>query len=173
VARHRRGLQGLEETIMGRSVLPIVVARIILAIGAAAATGVAVTSTQAANWLEKNFWLSGPRYDHYVPLCADRGPLDKIAARFANKESDFWNSSLKIVGFDQIREIAWEPWSSGTIPRRYCTASVLISDGKRHGINFSIIEDGGMIGSEYGVEWCVAGLDRNWAYNPACRAAKP
>jgi hypothetical protein len=30
-----------------------------------------------------------------------------------------------------------------------------------------------VIGSEYGVEWCVAGLDRNWAYNPACRAARP
>jgi hypothetical protein len=150
---------------MGRSVLPIVLA--------AAVTGAAASSVQAASWLEKNFWLSGPRYDHYVPLCTDHGPLDKIVARFANKESDFWNSSLKIVKFDDIREIAWEPWATGTIPRRYCTGSVLVSDGKRHAINYSIIEDAGMIGSEYGVEWCVAGLDRNWAYNPACRAARP
>jgi hypothetical protein len=150
---------------MGRNVLPIVLV--------AAATGAAATSAQAASWLEKNFWLSGPRYDHFVPLCTDHGPLDKITMRFANKEGDFWNSSLKIVRFDEIREIAWEPWSSGTIPRRFCTATVTVSDGKRHGINYSIIEDGGMIGSEYGVEWCVAGLDRNWAYNPDCRAARP
>jgi hypothetical protein len=172
MARHRRGLQGLEETVMGRSVLPRVLARIVLIMSAAVTAG-AATSAQAANWLEKNFWLSGPRYDHNVPLCTDRGPLDKIAARFPNKESDFWNSSLRIVRFDQIREIAWEPWSSGTIPRRYCAASVMVSDGKHHAINYSIIEDGGMIGSKYGVEWCVAGLDRDWAYNPACRAARP
>ncbi len=158
---------------MGRSVLPIIPARIIAAIIAVVATGSAVTSAGAASWLEKNFWLSGPRYDHYVPLCSDRGPLDKITVRFATKEGDFWNSSLRIVQFDQIREIAWEPWTSGTIPRRYCTASVAVSDGSRHAINYSIIEDGGMIGSEYGVEWCVVGLDRNWAYNPACRAARP
>jgi len=74
---------------------------------------------------------------------------------------------LQIVGFEKIREIAWEPWSSGTIPRRFCTASVRVSDGKWHQINYSIIEDAGMFGSGYGVEWCVVGLDRNWAYNPS------
>ena len=30
-----------------------------------------------------------------------------------------------------------------------------------------------MIGMFWGVEWCVVGLDRNWAYNPACKMAKP
>jgi hypothetical protein len=153
---------------MGRSVLPVV-----LAISAAAAIGGSVTSTRAAGWLEKNFWLSGPRYDSNVPLCDEHGPLDKIAARFGTKEGRFWNSGLTIVGFEKIREVAWEPWSSGTIPRRFCVASVLVSDGKRHEINYSIIEDGGMIGASYGVEWCVVGLDRDWAYNPNCRAARP
>jgi hypothetical protein len=169
VARHRPAIQGLEETTMGRSVLPFVLALV----GAAAAVGGSMTSAQAASWLEKNFWLTGPRYDHYVPLCDERGPLDKIGENFSTKEGRFWNSSLKIVGFENIREIAWEPWASDTIPRRFCTASVLVSDGRRHAISYSIIEDGGMIGAAYGVEWCVAGLDRNWAYNPACRAARP
>jgi hypothetical protein len=108
-----------------------------------------------------------------VPTCDEHGPLDKIVSRFGDKEYGFWNSALQIVGFEQIREIAWEPWSSGTIPRRFCTASVLVSDGRRHQINYSIIEDGGMIGVGYGVEWCVVGLDRNWAYNPSCRWARP
>jgi hypothetical protein len=174
VARHRPGFLGLEETTMGRNVLPKVsVLPIVLALVGAAATGGSVTSTQAASWLEKNFWMTGPRYDHYVPLCDEHGPLDKIVDRFGSKESWFWSSSLKIVGFENIQEIAWEPWQSDTIPRRFCTASVRVSDGKRHVINYSIIEDGGMISAQYGVEWCVAGLDRNWAYNPACRAARP
>ena len=150
---------------MGRGILPIV-----LAISAVAGS---VTSAGAAGWLEKNFWLSGPRYDSNVPLCDERRPLDKIVARFATKEGRFWNSALTIVGFEKIQEVAWEPWASGTIPRRFCTASVLVSDGKWHRINYSIIEDGGMISASDGVEWCVVGLDRDWAYNPACRAARP
>src|SRR5262249_14819554 len=157
-----------EETTMGRSVLPIV-----LGISAAVAIGGSITSVRAANWLEKNFWLSGPRYDGNVPLCDERGPLDKIGARFASKEGRVWDSALPIVGFERIREVAWEPWSSGTIPRRYCTGSVLVSDGKWHQINYSIIEDGAMISAGYGVEWCVVGLDRDWTNNPNCRAARP
>ena len=30
-----------------------------------------------------------------------------------------------------------------------------------------------MIGANWGVQWCVVGVDRNWAYNPACKAAGP
>jgi len=30
-----------------------------------------------------------------------------------------------------------------------------------------------MIGQTYGVEWCVVGLDRNWAYSPSCKMARP
>ena len=157
---------------MGRGVLQTTL-QAILAVFIAAAAGGFVTSASAANIFEMNFWLSGPNYANKVPLCDEHGPLDKIMSRFGTKEYRFWNSDLQIVGFEQIREVAWEPWSSGTIPRRFCTASVVVSDGKRHQINYSIIEDGGMIGVGYGVEWCVVGLDRNWAYNPSCRWARP
>ena len=30
-----------------------------------------------------------------------------------------------------------------------------------------------MIGANWGVQWCVVGADRNWAYNPDCKAAGP
>jgi hypothetical protein len=49
----------------------------------------------------------------------------------------------------------------------------MTSDGKLRTVNFSIIEDGGFASYEEGVEWCVTGLDRNWAYNPLCKAAAP
>jgi len=127
----------------------------------------------SANPLELNFWMSGPRYDSKVPLRHEHGPLQKIQARFGTKESQSWNSVLEIVGFEKIREIAWEPWASGTIPRRFCEASVLVSDGKWHRLYYSIAEDTGMLGFGYGVEWCVVGLDRNWAYNPSCQMARP
>jgi hypothetical protein len=69
--------------------------------------------------------------------------------------------------------VAWRPWGLDTIPRRFCTGTVTISDGSRRRIDYSVREDLGIIGAEYGVEWCVAGLDRNWAYNPACKMAQP
>lgn len=128
---------------------------------------------QAASPFELNFWLSGPRYDAIVPLCGEPGALNMIQAHFAEKESQYWASELKIVGFEHVREIAFRPWVEGTIPRRYCRATAQVSDGVKRSVSYSIGEDTGFIGMGYGVEWCVVGLDRNWAYNPACRMARP
>lgn len=126
---------------------------------------------QAANPLELNFWLSGPRYDGRVADC-DKA-LPTIATQFWEKESSFWNSSLQITGFARIHETAFRPWQSDNIPRRYCSGDALLTDGKVRKVHFSIIEDGGFAGVGQGVEWCVVGLDRNWANNPSCRGAKP
>ena len=131
----------------------------------------ALSPAQAASWLEKNFYLSGPRYDGVVPACD--AALDRIADRFAEKESRFWNSNLQILGFERVRQIAFRPWARGTIPRRFCRALALVSDGRKHAVYYWIGEDTGFIGASWGVEWCVVGLDRNWAYNPACKMARP
>jgi len=144
--------------------IPLVAAAIFAGLGA-------VAPAHAASWLEKNFWLSGPNYDGVLPPC--EAALNKIARRFAQKESRFWNSSLQIVGFEGVRETAFRPWANGTIPRRYCSVTAYVSDGRKHRVNYWIGEDTGMIGMTWGVEWCVVGLDRNWAYNPTCKMAQP
>jgi hypothetical protein len=131
----------------------------------------ALAPAHAASWLEKNFYLSGPRYDGVLPACDIA--LDRIAWRFSQKESRFWNSDLQILGFERVRQIAFSPWAPGTIPRRFCSAVAQVSDGRKHSVYYSIGEDTGMIGASWGVEWCVVGLDRNWAYNPACKMARP
>ncbi|MGJ4896281.1 MULTISPECIES: hypothetical protein [unclassified Bradyrhizobium] len=141
------------------------------ACGALLAAIVATAPAQAANPLEMNFWLSGPKYEGRVAPC--EAAIPTIVSRFQDKESTFWNSSLTITGVANVHEIAFRPWQSDNIPRRFCTGSVMISDGKARTVNFSIIEDGGFAGYDQGVEFCVVGLDRNWAFNPACRAAKP
>ena len=132
---------------------------------------VALSPAQGASWLEKNFYLSGPRYDGVLPACD--AALDRIADRFAEKESRFWNSNLQILGFERVRQIAYSPWARGTIPRRFCRATALVSDGRKHAVYYWIGEDTGFIGANWGVEWCVVGLDRNWAYNPRCKMALP
>ncbi|HEY7384334.1 MAG TPA: hypothetical protein VH743_11745 [Beijerinckiaceae bacterium] len=112
-------------------------------------------------------------YETLLPACHDLSVLEKISSYFAEKESKYWQSDLRIVEYQKIRPVAWRPWGLDTIPRRFCTGTVTISDGSRRRIDYSVREDLGIIGAEYGVEWCVAGLDRNWAYNPACKMAQP
>jgi hypothetical protein len=130
-----------------------------------------VEPAQAANIFQKDIYMTGPNYDGAVPPC--EAALDKIASRFAQKEGQYWNSNLQILDFEKVREIAFSPWAAGTIPRRFCSAVATISDGRKHRVNYWIGEDTGMIGASWGVEWCVVGLDRNWAYNPACKMARP
>ena len=147
--------------------------RSLAAMGVAVAALVFSIEARAANWLELNFGLSGPRYDAVVPLCEDGWALTKIQSRFAEKESRFWTSALQIVGFENVRETAFRPWHYAAIPRRFCSARVMINDGTVRPIYYSIGEDTGIIGVTWGVEWCVVGLDRNWAYSPSCKMARP
>jgi hypothetical protein len=133
----------------------------------------AVAEGRAASMFEMNTWLSGPRYDAVVPLCEAAGALGEIQVAFSEKEGQFWHSDLRIVGFENVREVAFRPWAEGTIPRRFCSATALVSDGVKRKLHYSIGEDTGFMGVSPGVEWCVTGLDRNWAYNPACRMARP
>lgn len=128
---------------------------------------------KAANWLEKNFWMSGPRYHGSLPACDNSIALTKIRLRFGQKEFNFWNSNLKIVDFDSVRETGNRPWASDTIPRRFCTARALLSDGVWRPVHYLIGEDFSMIGGYWDVEWCVVGVDRNWANNPSCRMMQP
>jgi hypothetical protein len=145
--------------------------RLFLAFGALLALISIDRPALAANPAELNFGLFGPNYDGRVKECA--AALGTITNQFQEKESNFWNSPLQIVAYGNIHEIAFRPWQSDNIPRRFCSGSVQLNNGSVHTIHYSIIEDGGFAGFDQGVEWCVTGLDRNWAGNPLCRSAKP
>src|SRR5215831_13584278 len=130
---------------------------LLLAFGfAAALAALPAAPAGAANWLEMNFYLSGPEYEGKLPPCDYRDALVKIAARFNEKENMYWATDLRIVNFEKIRETAFRPWAAQTVPRRFCSGIVEISDGRRHIIHY-----------------CIVGLDRNWSYNPACKMARP
>ena len=146
---------------------------LVAALGAALVVAAWSIPAGAANWFEKNGYMIGPRFESRLPSCDDSSALYTIQKRFASKEGRFWNSALQITGFDQIREVAYRPWADGTIPRRFCSGLAQTSDGMWRKVRYSIVEDGGMIGASWGVQWCLIGVDRNWAYNPECQAAGP
>lgn len=149
------------------------VRRCLVAIAMLVAFGASAVPASASNWLEMNFWMSGPNYRAKLPECDNGTALGIIRNRFGNKERDFWNSKLGVVQFANVQETGFRPWASDTIPRRFCSASVLLSDGVWRPVHYLIGEDFNLIGSTWDVEWCVVGVDRNWASNPACRMMRP
>src|SRR5262249_34999932 len=167
VSSSRSGVMGGQGRV-ARALAAACAATLFAAVGSGPAT--------AASIFDLNFWLKGPQYDAVVPLCDTPSMLSKIQFRFAQKEGRFWKSDLTILGFERIREISFRPGGPGppdAIPRRFSPGTALASEGKPRTIHYSISEDTGMIGVNWGVEWCVVGLDRNWAYTPACKQALP
>jgi hypothetical protein len=112
-------------------------------------------------------------YYEKLPACDNTWVTGRISDRFQEKESSYWHSELTIHGYDRFREIGFRANGTGYIPRRYCMARATMSDGKERTIIYDIQEDLGIIGWGYGVEWCVVGLDRNFAYSPACSVLRP
>ena len=133
-----------------------------LSLGPAKAAGVVVPND------ERHAPFSGN-----LPTCGDAGVLDRIRARFAQKESEYWSSSLTIGAADRVAEVGYRANGLAFIPRRYCVARVAMSDGRLRTVEYQVQADLGIIGWTYGVEWCVVGLDRDFAYAPACSALRP
>lgn len=134
---------------------------------------IAATPVSAGSWRERAYRLPGQDYSGVLPFCDDRRVADKIASRFAQKESEYWHSPLRIVQTDRIRELAYRPWGPSYIPRRFCKARVMTNDGYFRELSYAIAEDQGMIGMTWGVEWCVDGVDRHLAFAPNCKMARP
>ena len=135
---------------------------------------VTLEPARAASWLEMNFYLSGPRYEGVLPPCDFPDALVKISSRFNEKENRFWNTDLKIVS---VRKNPGDGISA--LGGKHHPAPVLQRD--RRSLQWpqarnSLFDRGGHSASSAprgGCEWCVVGLDRNWAYNPACQMARP
>ena len=119
-------------------------------------------------------------YHADLPPCDDKAVLDRLSSRFAAKESDYWHSDLQIVSYDRIGAYGYRSNGADYIPRRYCSARAWLNNGKRHWTVYTIGEELGIIGFgfgladyKFGLEWCVEGLDRGWAYGPGCQALRP
>ena len=108
-----------------------------------------------------------------LPACDDPAVLERIRSRFSDRESLYWSTGLEILGFDEIREIGYRTNGLDHIPRRFCTARAILVDQKTYPASFAIIEDAGIIGIGFGVEWCLTGLDRAYAFAPRCKMARP
>lgn len=112
-------------------------------------------------------------YSGDLPACDSSGVLNLMSWRVSRREWRFWDLPLEIVSYGQVREIGYRSNGADFIPRRYCAAQAVFSDGRVRDVIYNLIEGGGFIGVGYGLEWCVVGLDREYNFAPACKAAGP
>lgn len=127
-------------------------------------------------------------YDAVLPACDDPLVLGRIQQRFNDREMTVWQTTQSIRGFDRVRTVAFRPNGLDLIPRRYCSATAIMGDGRRRGVSYYVVEDAGMTGwhgsvllglirfptpASFGLEWCVQGLDRHRTYAQDCRMARP
>ena len=108
-----------------------------------------------------------------MPTCEDAGVLSTISGRFVATQQEFWHTDLAISGFDRVREIGFRANGLAYIPRRYCIARAALSDSRERTVIYNVVSNFGIIGMSWGVEWCVVGLDPNFAYAPACYTLRP
>lgn len=127
-------------------------------------------------------------YDAQVVACDSPGVIGRIQSRFNWREGAHWNSTLQLAAVEKIRETHFRPHGRDFIPRRYCAATAITSDGKHRPLYYNIVEDAGISGwhgskllglirfptpASYNVEWCIDGLDRLRTYAQNCRMARP
>jgi len=112
-------------------------------------------------------------YSGALPSCADPAVLERVSSQFAGVESEYWKSDLQILSYDLIREISYRGDGLDLIPRRYCQAKGVFSDGRVRPVTYNIGEELGFSSYGFGVELCVGGLDREFAYAPNCKMVRP
>ena len=140
----------------------------IVSLGLAAPVGAQDNSYPAETWTEP---YKGKL--NQFPPCETQSIQALIARRFASTRDEYWGEPREIVSISNVRQVGFRPEGLSYIPRLYCEGTALTNDGVQRRIVYSIIEEGGMSGIGFGVNWCVVGLDPSYAYAPACRAAMP
>lgn len=139
-----------------------------------AATAIATPVLAQDNSYPAQTWTvpySGKLND--FPPCETESIRALVSRRFASTRSEYWSEPKAILSINDVRTIGFRPEGTSYIPRLYCEGVATTNDGVKRRIVYSIIEEAGMSGIGYGIDWCVVGLDPNNAYAPACRAALP
>jgi len=138
------------------------------------------------------------RWKAVMPACDSPNAFHIVRDRFSQREI-YWGSNLAILGFERVRETGFRTAGLDFIPRRFCSAKAIMNDQKTRDVYYVVGEDLGITGADApsgilqqltfglltsrtdtsslainpGIDFCVAGLDRNYAYGLNCRDARP
>ena len=111
-----------------------------------------------------------------LPKCDDATVLSTIRSGFGETESTYWGGNAASAasrkcaksGFAQRPRVRSAPLLRR--PGRGSSTPRLPPPGepKTHTVVYAVVSAGGLIGWNWGVQWCVVGFDRMLAYAPDC-----
>lgn len=106
--------------------------------------------------------------------CGDTRMLSRISEKFRWQVTHVPNlPDVEIAEFRNVHERRYLPQQEDRpIARRYCGATVLLSDGRSRSIWYLIEYGMGLASIGDNVEFCVAGFDRWHVYNGGCRVLR-
>ena len=104
-------------------------------------------------------------------VCGQAWVLNKITSRFSYQVHHVPHlPDVQITDFQRIHQHRYLPANdTWPIGRRYCGATVSLSDGRARTIWYLIEEGQGFASIGDNVEFCVSGFDRWMVYNGRCR----
>jgi len=139
------------------------ISNVLAAIAASAAAFMATPSVQAADMLSVYVAVEDP-------ICGHSSVRSTIASRFRHQVAHVPNlPNVDIVSFHDARLTRYEPaLPNSPIERRYCHASVALSDGYVRPIWYLVEYGQGFASIGDNVEFCVSGFDRWNVYNRNC-----
>jgi capsid protein len=107
-------------------------------------------------------------------VCGQPWVLNKITSRFSYQVHHVPHlPDVQITDFRRIHQHRYQPASeTWPIGRRYCGATVSLSDGRDRTIWYLIEEGQGFASIGDNVEFCVSGFDRWMVYNGRCRVLR-
>lgn len=143
--------------------------RKIAAAGLAAASLLSTAATgQAADYFVRGVYASDPG------ICGNTRVLGTISNKFAYQVRHVPNlPQVDIVDFRSIRQNSFIPAGENRpIERRYCMATVMLSDGLTRTAWYLIEHPMGFAGIGSNVEFCVLGFDRWKVYGGDCRVLR-
>ncbi|PSJ61222.1 hypothetical protein [Pseudaminobacter soli (ex Li et al. 2025)] len=114
------------------------------------------------------FWGPPPPI---ISVCADSRFLNKIMHRFRYQVRHVPGlPDVAITGFVNIHENRFLPLAyRQPIPRLYCGAQAVMSDGTQHDIWYLIEGKMGFASIGDNVEFCMSDFDRWYVYDGRCR----
>jgi len=122
-----------------------------------------------------NIWLWGDPTDcpddETVPAC-DAKQVVSAAVRFVSRADDIYREP-DLVSFTPVRELHDTFYNPSPLARRYCLASVALTNGEHTDAYYFIEEDAGFVGLSWKVYVCIQGHDRWRVYDGRCRVARP
>ena len=107
-------------------------------------------------------------------ICGNDRVLNRISSRFRHQVHNVPHlPRVAIVDFYRVKERRHEPRAPDSpIDRRYCHATVALSNGYDRDVWYLIERPLGFAGMGSNVEFCVAGFDRWNVYGGRCRSLR-